>query len=297
MSITPRYNSTKLDLLHAIYEQLGGTDLTEGDSGGTENDLLRGIIDRLLTLTDGGASVPTLYQVLLQGADAQGGDPSADGAIVGLKYLLAALNEKIVIGATAHHAAYMRIGYEAEVKFGFPFDNGEIETEDVVKLLSDCLYFLPAPLPADPISGLPMPSPVALQLYRPSDETGVKTMATREWVTEQLPGGGVKVFRAIISQSGTAAPTVVILENSLGGEPVFTRLASGTYRMTLADTFPADKVFAPTAQNFRGADFSTISISRQNDNSLNIVNRNNELGSGTEEDYLYDVAIEILVYP
>lgn len=55
MAIQSRYTSTKLDLLHAIFELLGGETAPTGDPGGTENDLLRGIITRLQALSDGGS--------------------------------------------------------------------------------------------------------------------------------------------------------------------------------------------------------------------------------------------------
>lgn len=55
---------------------------------------------------------------------------------------------------------------------------------------------------------------------------------------------GVKRYVALLSQSGTAAPTVVELENSLGGTPTFARTGTGVYTLSLTGAFPdATKVW------------------------------------------------------
>ena len=53
---------------------------------------------------------------------------------------------------------------------------------------------------------------------------------------------GVKVYRALLTQSGTSAPTVTVLENTLGGTVVWTRNGAGEYYGTLANAFPASKL-------------------------------------------------------
>jgi len=45
-------------------------------------------------------------------------------------------------------------------------------------------------------------------------------------------GGGIKRYKALLTQSGTDAPTAVILENTLGEVPTFSYSASGEYKMT-----------------------------------------------------------------
>ena len=52
---------------------------------------------------------------------------------------------------------------------------------------------------------------------------------------------GVKVYRALLTQSGTSVPTVTVLENSLGGTVVWTRDSIGNYVGTLAGAFPSGK--------------------------------------------------------
>jgi cation transporter-like permease len=69
-------------------------------------------------------------------------------------------------------------------------------------------------------------------------------------VTQTLNGRAVsdilptyKKYIALISQTGTAAPTVVELENTIG-PIIWTRAATGVYYGTLTDMFPdPDKVY------------------------------------------------------
>ncbi len=51
-----------------------------------------------------------------------------------------------------------------------------------------------------------------------------------------------KIYRALLSQSGTAAPTAVILENTLGEVPTFSYSATGLYLLTtVSPVFVVDK--------------------------------------------------------
>ena len=52
-------------------------------------------------------------------------------------------------------------------------------------------------------------------------------------------GVGVKVYRALLTQTGTDAPVATVLENTLGGEVVWTRDDIGLYTGTLAGAFPS----------------------------------------------------------
>lgn len=52
-----------------------------------------------------------------------------------------------------------------------------------------------------------------------------------------------KVYRALMTQTGTSAPSVTVLENTVG-TIVWTRSAAGTYVGTLSGAFAENKVFA-----------------------------------------------------
>lgn len=50
------------------------------------------------------------------------------------------------------------------------------------------------------------------------------------------PQHEVKVFKALLTQTGTDAPTMTILENSLGEVPVFSYSSVGTYLLSTSAT-------------------------------------------------------------
>lgn len=56
---------------------------------------------------------------------------------------------------------------------------------------------------------------------------------------------GVKVYKALITQAGTAAPTDTILENSLGGNVTWSRVSAGNYEGLLPITINQDKAYFP----------------------------------------------------
>ena len=54
-----------------------------------------------------------------------------------------------------------------------------------------------------------------------------------------------KVYKALLTQTGTNAPVATVLVNTLSGTPVWSRNSIGTYRLTLANEFPDQKVTLP----------------------------------------------------
>lgn len=63
-----------------------------------------------------------------------------------------------------------------------------------------------------------------------------------------------KVYRALLTQSGTAAPVATVLENSLGGTVVWARTGVGVYTGTLASAFTANKTLPVNPSQFRYED-------------------------------------------
>jgi len=113
---------------------------------------------------------------------------------------------------------------------------------------------------------------------------------------------GVKVYRALLTQSGTSAPTATVLENTLGGTVVWTRSLAGVYIGTLSGAFPANKVvlfinsFSPSAS----ANFAHIDIWRFNDNTVRIQSLDVDLAGNTSnptDDLMDSTSVSILVYP
>jgi len=55
--------------------------------------------------------------------------------------------------------------------------------------------------------------------------------------------GSYKVYTALLTQSGTNAPVATIFNNTLGGNPVFSYVSVGLYRITLVGKLTANKRF------------------------------------------------------
>jgi hypothetical protein len=127
-------------------------------------------------------------------------------------------------------------------------------------------------------------------------ETGINTTNLR--VTETINGQSVsevlptyKKYIATISQTGTADPTVTILENTIG-DIVWTRSLVGVYYGTLTGAFTANK----TSVNISGVYKGSAQGIRRNDNEVNVITT--ATLTITETDSLLDETyIEIRVYP
>jgi len=106
-------------------------------------------------------------------------------------------------------------------------------------------------------------------------------------------GADYKVYTALLSQSGTSAPTATVLENTLGGTVVWTRDGAGIYHATLTGAFPANKLYT-TPDPTLGYYFPNIPLSvtlyRSTDDVM-------ILESSGGEDIDSTIQIEIRVYP
>lgn len=127
------------------------------------------------------------------------------------------------------------------------------------------------------------------------------TQATIDAVKAAL--GIPKVYRALISQSGTSAPLVKVLSNTIGAI-VWSRLGVGNYAATLAGAFPQFKV-AITITGNSGARYSYIGT-WASVNAVHVASYYtdivNDQISPTQQDSLlggtdYVAHVEILVYP
>lgn len=98
------------------------------------------------------------------------------------------------------------------------------------------------------------------------------------------------IYTALISQSGSSAPTATILENTLGGTPTLSRVIEGVYNITLTGAFLADKtwyVINPHSNTIVGG----LELKRVSDDILRITT-----ASGGDDELSAD-PIEIRIYP
>lgn len=105
---------------------------------------------------------------------------------------------------------------------------------------------------------------------------------------------GVKKYKALLSQSGTSAPTVHILENTLSGTPVWSYSSNGVYNATLSNEFTLNKTSVKLGQNPDSL-ISSVII------STSVISVNSQdLSGGTPSaanGLLDNTVIEIEVYP
>jgi hypothetical protein len=61
-------------------------------------------------------------------------------------------------------------------------------------------------------------------------------------ITSLLPAPAYRVYTALLTQSGTNDPVPTVVDNTLGGVPVWTRAGTaGAYDITLNGAFPVNK--------------------------------------------------------
>lgn len=101
-----------------------------------------------------------------------------------------------------------------------------------------------------------------------------------------------KVYRALLTQSGTDAPVATVLENTLGNI-VWTRIDNVTWNATLAGAFPVNKTVVPPYL-FDPSPTTGVQgrFYRTSDNVLTF-----ESSGDPIDDAYSNVLFEILVYP
>lgn len=107
-------------------------------------------------------------------------------------------------------------------------------------------------------------------------------------------GLGYKKYTALLTQVGTDDPSVVILENTLGGIPTVTYSSDGNYFITLVGKWTSNKTGIFTAQ-LNSAIFSALIL----DNDTIIISTE-YISTGTpiaSNGLLNNSLIEIRIYP
>ena len=138
----------------------------------------------------------------------------------------------------------------------------------------------------------------------PTTGTGTATgdvladMASHAVTVSQTTGGAqtnafrpYKVYTALLTQSGTSAPTATVLENTIGAI-VWTRNGAGEYYGTLSGAFTSNKTWCSPPLSANTGDFVGVQVGRL-DNNIVVVK---SLVFGNSDDELSETAIEIRVY-
>ena len=110
------------------------------------------------------------------------------------------------------------------------------------------------------------------------------------------PSGGYeppyKVYTALLTQSGTNAPVATVLENTLGGEIIWSRNSVGIYTATLLGAFIDNKTTIQIIANIGKGHTTVSSVNDVDSVFLGMVNTVNSLA----DDILGNTPIEIRVY-
>jgi hypothetical protein len=105
-----------------------------------------------------------------------------------------------------------------------------------------------------------------------------------------------KKYVALLNQSGTSAPTAIILENTFSEIPTFSRTSTGVYKLELIDAFTLDKTFIVTGSaDISGGigDFATLIARRFDEDTITLYTYDNFTSSDA---LLVNTSIEIRVY-
>ena len=102
-----------------------------------------------------------------------------------------------------------------------------------------------------------------------------------------------KKYVALITQSGTNAPTAIVLNNTFDGDILFTRFAVGTYTGKLDGIFPDENKVWMQIQNTYGTSPGVPYIYYSDVNNFSI---ETYVGGALSDDELYNTSIEIRVY-
>jgi hypothetical protein len=107
------------------------------------------------------------------------------------------------------------------------------------------------------------------------------------------------VYKALINQTGTSAPTVTILENTIG-TIVWSRFGTGTYFGTLVGAFPIGRTECICGNSIISAT-TGMTLARLGDNLINLHTYNTSTNTNADDvlqfGYQYGTSIEIRVYP
>jgi hypothetical protein len=111
------------------------------------------------------------------------------------------------------------------------------------------------------------------------------------------PAPTYKVYTALLSQTGENAPTAIVLENTLGGNIVWTRIDEGVYIGTLSNSFIENKTGVIINNTAYASDNQITTVDVLTTSTVNIqTSRTTEGVFGLKDSCMYNNLIEIRVY-
>jgi hypothetical protein len=117
-----------------------------------------------------------------------------------------------------------------------------------------------------------------------------------QFIESKIPVPTYKVYTALLTQTGEDAPTAIVLENTLGGNIVWSRDNEGSYIATLNGAFVEDKTFTLINATEDGEDLGTDAAwSKRGSNNTVLVRTGRSLTQASDN-RLQKTSFEIRVY-
>lgn len=114
-------------------------------------------------------------------------------------------------------------------------------------------------------------------------------------------GESYKIYRALLTQSGTDAPVATVLETTLNGIVVWARSGAGQYTGTLAGAFPANKTAIKVGAFISqvNSPIVTVLCNRVSSNTIGLITYDVDLSGGANnlDGILLETLVEVLIYP
>lgn len=130
-----------------------------------------------------------------------------------------------------------------------------------------------------------------LEVLGTTSTTSTTTSASTTTTTTVAP---YKIYRAILNQTGVAAPTAVVLQNTIGTITYQYGSLGNYYIQSASSAFLANKTFVLIMS--RNGNEQRIYARRISDGTIAIMCRN-FAASDFADDVLENTSIEILIYP
>ena len=131
-----------------------------------------------------------------------------------------------------------------------------------------------------------------------TDANGKTENLTKNFTVAQLAAFansyslGYTVYTALITQSGTAAPTAVVLQNTTGGTITWTRVSVGSYKAAISGVTFVENKTAVLLGNTNVA----MSIAALRKTTTDVTLEQKLISTNASTDALDDVVIEIRIY-
>lgn len=145
------------------------------------------------------------------------------------------------------------------------------------------------------ISALPAGSPIqGGELIPMVQDNG--TFYTTAAALLQPVAPAYSVYSALLTQSGTAAPTIVVMQNTTGRTFSIARIAAGTYQITISGgALVNDKFWAQVSPGIAGTGLFVNVYKQGIEFNLIVVFTSSSTLSGVD-DVLLDTPLEIRIY-